>query len=405
MKKVFGAIGNYFRETDKLLLTLCLFACGYGLLLLLVASQSSFMQSSSTSALFEIAGFGINRKMIVQVGAVLLGVIAAIIISNIDYEAITSCWWIFVPIAVGLMIMTYFFGQDTGAADDKAWLIIPGIGIGFQPSELLKIAFIITFSLHLSHSGDHLNDPLNLVLLVVHGMIPVGLVALQGDDGTALVFVFIFLAMMFAAGVKFRYFVVGLSLVIVAIPLLWTYVLKDFQKERFTIFLHPESDPLNAGLQQNNARMMIGSWQLTGKGIAESGTIKLPERENDFIFSVAGETFGFLGTLVLILILVAILLRIMRISSMAKDPVGSYLCIGMFATLMAQIFINIGMNICLLPVIGVTLPFFSAGGSSTSTLFLGIGLVLSVYIHSRPKTYQEKLHKRYPGRTQIKNPI
>ena len=140
--------------------------------------------------------------------------------------------------------------------------------------------------------------------------------------------------------------------------------------------------------------MIIGSGQLTGKGISESGQIPLPERQNDFIFSVSGETFGFIGSVLVIAILVAIILRVFYVSHRAKDLLGSLMCMGMFATLTAQTIMNVGMNICLMPVVGVTLPFFSAGGSSTTTLYLGIGLVLSVYIHSRPKTHTEQLRRR-----------
>ena len=385
MRKFFSSIGEYFRQTDKLLLALCLFATGYGLLLLLVALQAADMQEGNT-VLVTVGGLDITMQFVKQVASVLLGVLAALLISAVDYEILAACWWILAPISVILVVLTYFIGIDTGAADDKAWLMIPGIGMTFQPSELLKIAFIITFSLHLFKTQDRLNSPLNLLLLCVHGAVP--------DDGTALVFLFMFVVMLFAAGVKLRYFVIGGVLAAIAAPIMWFYLLQPFQRDRFTIFLHPENARLDEGYQQYQSRMIIGSGQLTGKGISESGQIPLPERQNDFIFSVSGETFGFIGSVLVIAILVAIILRVFYVSHRAKDLLGSLMCMGMFATLTAQTIMNVGMNICLMPVVGVTLPFFSAGGSSTTTLYLGIGLVLSVYIHSRPKTHTEQLRRR-----------
>lgn len=393
MRKVFSSIGEYFRQTDKLLLLLCLLATGYGLVLLLVAGQANDMKDSS-AVLATVGGLDITMQFVKQFASVVLGVLAALIISAIDYEILAACWWILAPISVILVVLTYFIGMDTGAADDKAWLMIPGIGMTFQPSELLKIAFIITFSLHLYKTRDRLNSPLNLLLLCIHGAVPVGMIMLQGDDGTALVFLFIFVVMLFVAGIKLRYFVIGGVLAAIAAPILWFYVLQPFQRDRFTIFLHPENARLDEGYQQYQSRMIIGSGQLTGKGIADSGQINLPERQNDFIFSVSGETFGFIGSVLVIAILIAIILRVFLVSRKAKDMLGSLMCMGMFATLTAQTILNVGMNICLMPVVGVTLPFFSAGGSSTTTLYLGIGLVLSVYIHSKPKTHTEELRRR-----------
>ena len=199
MRKFFSSIGEYFRQTDKLLLALCLFATGYGLLLLLVALQAADMQEGNT-VLVTVGGLDITMQFVKQVASVLLGVLAALLISAVDYEILAACWWILAPISVILVVLTYFIGIDTGAADDKAWLMIPGIGMTFQPSELLKIAFIITFSLHLFKTQDRLNSPLNLLLLCVHGAVPVGMIMLQGDDGTALVFLFMFVVMLFAAG-------------------------------------------------------------------------------------------------------------------------------------------------------------------------------------------------------------
>lgn len=392
MKKFFGGIADYFRRTDSLLLIICAAASIYGLLLLSIAMQSPGM-SSVRVTMFKIGDFMITRQFVVQVAAVILGFLVAIYLSRIDYEAIASLWWIIAPVCIVLVALTFVIGLDTGTgADDRAWLGIPGTPLTFQPSELMKIGFVLTFSLHLTKTRERLNTFKNLALLCIHGIIPVLLISLQGDDGTAIVFFFMFLIMMFTAGVKLRYFAIGFSVLAVVAPIIWLNM-HDYQKQRFLIFLHPETDSQVIGFQQYRSRMIIGSGGLWGRGIEESGQIHLPVRHNDFIFSQAGETFGFIGSIVLIGILIFLMMRILRIASFANDQLGSLICTGIFATFLVQSVINIGMNICLMPVIGVTLPFFSAGGSSTSTLFLGIGLVLSVYMQSKPRNKLERIRR------------
>ncbi len=376
MKKVLRVITNYIRETDKVLWVLVFAASFYGLLLI----YSATLRLNS------------SRQVLVQLFAILIGMTVAIFISKIDYEIIGFLWKVITPLAVTFVLLTFIIGVQHGSASDKAWIMLPG-GMSVQPSEFLKIAFIITFARHLNHVHENLNSPLNLILLCLHGAAPVLLIHFQGDDGTALIFALIFIGMMFAAGVRARYFVITLITTGIALPVAWfSGIIAKHQKERILSLFNPERDITGIGWQQWQARIAIGSGRFFGRGLFNGPRTQngfVPENYNDFIFSVAGEELGFLGALAVLIILAAIMLRILRTASHARDRMGSFICIGVFCMLFFQTIINIGMNVSLVPVIGITLPFFSAGGTSTLANFIGLGLVLSVYTHSHPKSFAD----------------
>ena len=312
---------------------------------------------------------------------------AAVIISRMEYELICRWWKVAAAVCAGLIILTFFVGtgrQDDLRSDDKSRLLI--FGITFQPSELAKIGFMITFSYHLAHliKMEALNYPMNIIYLCLHGAVPVVLVHLAGDDGSALVFLFMFVVMMFAAGVKLRYFAVALGSLLVVVPILWFKIMDDFQKNRILILFNPAMDP-ELFFQQDRGATAIGSGQMTGQGLFNGTYIqngKVPEDHNDFIFSVAGEELGFLGAIAVLILLGAIMVRVLMIARRSRDELGKFICVGFFAMVAFQTIANIGMCLSLAPVIGITLPFFSAGGSSTSCLYLGLGLVFSVYMQS-----------------------
>ncbi len=307
-----------------------------------------------------------------------LGFIAALFISQVDYDNICNLWPIWAGLSLLLMILTFTpLGLNAAGTDDTAWL---GIGkLTFQPSELMKIAFIITFSVHLSNVQDHIREFKTVFFLGLHALVPIILVFLQGDDGTAIVFIMIFLAMLFAAGANMLYYIIGLTGVCVAVPIIWSSMTED-KKARILCILPPyvEKYLKTAGWQQFEGLKAIGSGQVTGTGYLNTNNGTLFARNNDLVFTVAGEEFGFIGSILLLFLLTFLLLELFRCARNARDPLGSYLCIGMMSLIGFQSIINLGMNLRLLPVIGITLPFFSAGGSSVATLYLGIGLVLSV---------------------------
>lgn len=323
-----------------------------------------------------------------QLIAVIVGYLGAILFSLVDYRAISSYWYLAAGFCLFLIFYTKMFGMavvGSGGVNSKAWISLPG-GITFQPSELVKIGFIITFSKHLSILSDKklLKSPLQLLLILIHGLIPVMLVHLQGDDGDAIIFFCLFITMAFGAGIQLRYFAAMAVALGAGLPMAWKYLLRPYQKQRFQVTYNLESDPLNYGLQQMQGRISIGSGGLWGRGLFHSPRVAesiVPIQQSDFIFSVAGEQLGFIGCCAIILLLLLFLWRTLHTSYYSTDMLGRSICFGFFGMIFAQIIFNIGMCLDLLPVIGITLPFFSAGGSSASCLYFGFGLVQNVKIH------------------------
>ena len=368
MNRFFSGIADYIRESDKAVFGLSSAATLFGSLAVLSA--------------------GSVRQFLVQFFGFLLGLTIAIVISKIDYSVYKKLWPLVAIAGLVPVFLTFFIGFAPNGTDDKAWLMLPG-NITFQPSELLKIAFIITFSLHLSTVKEKINKFYNIILLCIHGGIPVVLIHLQGDDGTAMVFFIMFVCMMFSAGIKIRYFIAALIGIIVSLPILYFYILSDEQRERVLSLFDLEADLLGTGWQQWQGRIALANGGFFGKGLFNGDIVQsdtIPEAYNDFIFTAIGEELGLVGCLLVFVLLGALCFRAIVVGHNARDNFGSYMCMGVFAMLLAQIIINIGMCTSLLPVIGVTLPFFSAGGTSLCCLYCGVGLLLSVHLHKTSRT-------------------
>lgn len=363
------SIKDFFTKTDKLLWILTIGAVAYSILLI-----SSMQRTSDYNYLQS------------QLIAVFIGYTVAVIVSIIDYENLLKAWWLLAIIGLGMLIIVFFIGINVSGTDDTAWVRLPG-GFTFQPSELVKLVFIITFSKHLNmlHSFEKLHSLFGILSLIPHIALPVILIHMQGDDGTALVFIFMFLIMAFAGGVQLRYFLIMLLLLCAGIPLIWNYFLNDEHKNRFLALFDIDGNAMtNYGWQQYQGKVSIASGGLEGHGLYNGPRVAtgiVPEQENDFIFTVAGEELGFFGCSLLILILLLILIKTLVNSTLSRDYSGKCICIGVFSMIASQTVINIGMVLGLLPVIGVTLPFFSSGGTSMLTILISIGLVQSVYSH------------------------
>lgn len=375
MKKNIGVIGliaDYIRETDKIMILLVLAASAYGS----VAVLSATLYTDSLS------------QFITQCTAAFIGFVAAIVISNIDYMHMIKRWYLLAILGVVPVILTFFIGFAPAGTDDKAWLLLPG-GFSFQPSELLKICFIITFSAHLGRVKEKINRITTLIPVVLHGMFPIILILVQGDAGTALIFAFIFICMMFVAGLNIRYYIIAFTLFILSSPLIYFFVLNDDQRSRIIGIFNLEDDLLGADYQQWQGRIALANGGLTGQGLFKgelTQTNTVPESYNDFIFVSIGEELGLLGCLAVVIILAAICIRCIRVGRLCTDDKGMFISVGVFAMILGQTIINVGMCISVLPVIGVTLPFFSAGGSSILCLMLAVGVMLSVYKHRNSRT-------------------
>lgn len=371
MRHLFHRFADFFRESDKILLILCLTTTVYG----------CFAVFSATN---HMANF---RPAIIHTAGMATGVIAAMVISAIDYEKFLTRWYLVAAGGLIPVILTFFIGFAPEGTDDKAWL---DLGFTtFQPSELLKIAFILTFSLHLHKIKPNINKLKYLLPLCAHGAIPILLIHFQGDDGTALVFTVMVISMMWAAGVSWKYFLTAIVTALIASPLIYFFVMNDEHRARIKLLFDIDADIKGVGYQQWLGRRALSGGGLFGQGylegnLTQAGTI--PEGHNDFIFVGIGEELGFLGCLAVMILLAAICLRCIRVARICTKNSGKYICVGVFAMIFAQSVINIGMCTSVLPVIGITLPFFSAGGTSLVCLYLGVGLVLNVYLHRNERT-------------------
>lgn len=372
MKGLFARIADYIRETDKVMLFLAIFTASYGCMA--VFSATYYTENHS--------------QFFTQFFSMLIGLGGAIFISFFDHNTILKKWWLAAFVGVIPVILTFFIGFAPDGTDDKAWLMVPGIGT-FQPSEFLKICFVVTFSAHLSAVKSNINKLKFLIPVVLHGAFPVALIHFQGDDGTALVFAVMFISMLFSAGLNLKYFIAAGLSAIVALPLVYFFVMSEDQQKRiFTVF-NLEADLQGAGYQQWMARIALANGGVVGQGYLKGELTQsavVPEGYNDFIFVSIGEELGLLGCLVVVILLAAICARCIWVGKASSSDSGMFIAVGIFAMLLAQTVINLGMCLSILPVIGVTLPFFSAGGTSLTCLMLGIGLMLSVYMHRHTLT-------------------
>lgn len=377
MRFLFAKFADFVRESDKILLSLLFLAAGYGCVA--VYSATNYMESLRPFLVHSVcllAGFGVIA-----------------VVSLFEYDRYLKLWPLFAVLGIVPVILTFFIGFAPAGTDDKAWL---NLGFTtFQPSELLKICFVITFSTHLSKAGKEINKPKKIIPLCVHGAIPVVLIHFQGDDGTALVFAVMFVLMLWAAGVSWKYFVAAFTSLLVASPIIYFFIMNDTQRERLMNMFNIDSDIKGVGWQQYRGRQALANGGFWGQGylngdLTQIGKSGVPEGHNDFIFVTIGEELGLLGCLLVIIILAAICFRCLKIAKLSVKSEGKYICVGIFAMLFAQMVINIGMCTSVTPVIGVTLPFFSAGGTSLICLFLGLALVHNVYVNRNSRTIHIK---------------
>ena len=335
--------------------------------------------SISHNKLLEGVGSSYWRTQLISMG---MGLIAAVIMSFIDYRKLVKLWFIFAPAALILVGLTFTsLGYQRAGADDQAWIQIGSFS--FQPSEVLKLAFILTFAYHLSRNEEEMNKPLHMLLLCIHALVPIGIVGLQGDYGTAIVFVFIFVFMICSAKISWKYLVTGPFVAAAGIAAMWFFALDEFHKKRVTILFHPGTDPENIEYQQDLGLMALKSGKIFGKGLfaKSSEYVSVPEMHNDFIFTYAGQVFGFLGSVGILIILTYICLKIFADSRVTRDHLGKFICMGAFGLIFSHCIMNIGMVLKTAPVIGVPLPFMSAGGTAMVSMYTIIGLVLSTYSH------------------------
>ncbi len=348
----------------------------------------------STLLIFSIAESGLSEGEGVdssywktQLVSMVIGLFAAVAISLIDYRKLVKLWFVFVPISLFLVALTFTsLGYQRNGADDQAWINIGPVNL--QPSEIMKLAFILTFSYHLSRDEEDMNKPLHMLLLLLHAAIPIGIVGKQGDFGTAIIFVAIFMFMICSAKISWKYLVAAPFVIAAGAAAMWFLALSEFHKKRITILFNPGSDPEHMEYQQDLGLAALKSGKIFGKGLFKNVDeyVYVPEIHNDFIFTYVGQVFGYLGSLGIIIILAYICLKIFADSRITRDRLGRFICMGAFGLILSHCIMNIGMVLKVAPVIGVPLPFMSAGGTAMISMYAIIGLVLSTYSH-RAVTY------------------
>ena len=277
---------------------------------------------------------------------------------------------------------------------NRSWLTIIDIGgfkISLQPSEFVKLTFICTFAKHISLVIDRINKPSTLLGLMLHAGIIVGLILLSGDLGVALVFIGIVLLMLFCCGLSVWYFIGAIVIIAIAFPFAWD-LLADYQQQRIIIGFNPEADPFGYGQQALMSRDAIMNGGFFGRGLFGGSVYEeLAASHTDFIFATVCEKFGFVGGAFYIIVIAILVLRIIFIASNCNDMMGKLICFGVSAIFILQTLEGIGMSLAIIPVVGITLPFMSAGGSSTLALYLIIGIVHSVNAQEKKFYFSREL--------------
>lgn len=359
---------------------------GYLLFLLILISLCGLTAVYTSVFSFDTAQSYVKMQLL----AFAIGFVCYFIIGSVSPGVFKKCAPAIFVLSAAALAAVLFFGTGLKETGGQSWIRIGKIG--FQPSEFVKIGFVITFSAHLSKVKDSINSVKTLSLLLLHAAVFITLIALEPDIGTALVFVFITLSMLFFAGLSWKYFACGGLIFAVSMPVLWA-LLKNYQKQRILVFINPELDPSGYGYNVIQSKLALGSGKIFGQGFLAGRITQgemLPSKHTDFIFSVIGEEFGLLGCAAVTLILLLIILRLFTIGVRSKDSFSGLMACGLSAMLLFHAFINIGMCMGLMPVTGIPLPFISYGGSSVIANFAAAGLAASAAVHAHGKAKKRK---------------
>ncbi len=330
---------------------------------------------------------GADSSVIVQGAAFIIGLALLLMACFFDYEQFANLVKPIYIFCVLILILVLVIGTGDSEWGARSWIRIGSVGI--QPSEIAKVCFILTFSYHLSKVQDKINKPLIILGLLLHIGVLLGLIMMQPDAGSAMVFIFMFICLMFVAKLSYKYIIpVGVA-GIASLPLIYTYVLNDTQRTRIQVFFNPELEPLDGGYHVIQSKIAIGSGGLWGKGFLHGTQTQLgylPTPSTDFIFGVISEEFGFIGAALVVLALFVVIYRCIKTAQKADNLFGRYICVGVAGMLLFHTFENVGMCIGLMPVTGIPLPFISYGGTSLVTNLIAVGLVMSVAYHNKPRS-------------------
>ena len=385
-----GKIWDYFhdalRKCDKILLLMCIVTNAFGMLII----------ASATNAR------GSLRYLVIQGAAALIGIVLYVLISSIstDFFSEHRVWLVIFNTVLLLMLIPFGTDNNTG---NRSWLDIPLVPFDIQPAEICKITFILIMASVMASYQNRISSPQSILSMGVQLALLGGLnMVLSKDAGVTLIFVFILLGMAFAGGVSMAWFGGGLAAIAAASPFLWNYVLAEHQKNRLRVLVDPSLDPNGIGARYHTVRSLRS---LTGGGFTGQGLFHgirtqtdgaLFAQHTDYIFSAIGEELGYVGCALVLLLLSAIVIRCIWVGQRSNDYMRKLVCYGAASALIFQVISNVGMCIGVTPVIGLTLPFISYGGSSLISLYAMLGLVSGVF--ARPEPTAQERYIRVPMR-------
>ena len=382
MRRYFEELKDFTKKGDMFLLGMCVCLALFGVVAI----------ASATSA--DKFGESNFKYLAIQLGSIGLGVVVYAMVSSIDLDYLSEHRAALVIFNVLLLLMLIPFGTDNNPGN-KSWLHFPGFPVNIQPAEICKMTYIVIMASVMSSHQNRISHPVSVIHMVYHLGLLVGLnMVLSGDAGVSLIFVFIFIGMAFAGGVSLWWFALAIGGIAAMFPILWQF-LGQYQRNRILILFDPTVDPQGTNERYHskiNLQSLTGGG-LTGQGLfngnrTQSGA--LFAQHTDYIFSSMGEEIGFIGCVFIMLAELAIIARCVYVGIRCQDYMRRLVCYGAASALMFQLMINVGMCIGVMPVIGLTLPLISYGGSSVVTIFMMLGLVSGAY--ARPSSLS---HERY----------
>ena len=382
MRRFANKLFEAFRKGDMVLLLLCVVTTIFGCLAI----------ASTTNA----SASGPVRYLIVQIGAAVAGVFVYVLFSSIDTEFFSEHRIVLVIFNTVLLFLLLPFGTDNNTGN-RSWLNFPFLPFDIQPAEVCKVTFVLVMASVMAARQNNISSPLSIGYILFNMLLVVGINLLVSRDmGVSLIFVFITVGMVWAGGVSILWFIAAFAGMALAAPLAWEFVFSENQKNRILVLFDPSLDPNGTGPMYHPIRAMrsLTGGGLTGQGLFHGNRTQtrgaLFAQHTDFIFAAIGEELGFIGCGVVLLLLIAIIARCIWVGNRSTDYMRKLVCFGTASALIFQVTVNIGMCIGVMPVIGLTLPFISYGGSSLITLYAMLGLVSGVF--ARPNATS---HERY----------
>lgn len=384
MQKLVLSLKEFFHKADLLLLLLCCTATVFGIVII----------SSATNY------YGNTRYITVQSVALVIGIVAYFIFTMIDIDIFAERRDILFVFNLLFMLLLIPFGV-AGTTGQKSWIDLPLLPVNMQPGEICKIPFIIILAKTMDVHHERLSSVRSILHMGFHvSFIVLMILVLSHDAGVALVYVFIFLVMAFVGGVKLWWFIGGGITIAVASPFIWEHFMNTDQKNRILMIFDNSIDPEGLSIRWHTKQSLysMSNGGLTGQGLYQgvrTQTGALNAQHTDFIFSSIGEELGMIGCVFILLLLSAIVLRCIHVGIRSTNYMNRLICFGIAAMLLFQIAVNAGMCLGVFPVIGLTLPFVSYGGSSIVTMFMAMGVISGIYMRPSPESSRHYIMPKY----------